>query len=237
MPLYCHRSLPEVKSALAADIACVTYGRYLRDGTLAGEELSADKIERRLSKRTGLGVIKSDIETIAARLAEVNQRRAGNAGRAYVALRTIGRPAHYSEVTEAHNTLFPHRELSEQSIETALNREKFGVVWVGMKGIYALGEWGYERPRKTLFETVRHIVKEVHARTGRPVPLAVILAEIGKYRQMVNLNSVRIAAFCNHDLREISKGYFVPKGPEEKHAKQISTDKLHRILEEFAGDC
>jgi len=34
MPLYCHRSLPEVKSALAADIACVTYGRYLRDGTL-----------------------------------------------------------------------------------------------------------------------------------------------------------------------------------------------------------
>ncbi|MGQ9707244.1 MAG: hypothetical protein ACUVWP_09695, partial [bacterium] len=64
--------------------------------------------------------------------------------RLYITLSSIGKPSHYSELTEKHNTLFPDRALSEQNVHTTLTRsEEEGIVWIGIKGVYALKKWGF----------------------------------------------------------------------------------------------
>lgn len=153
--------------------------------------------------------------------------------RVYLALRTSRAPAHYSEVTEVHNFLFPNHPSSERNIHAVLNREKYGVVWIGIKGTFALKEWGYEHPSTTLFDAVTEIVEQRHKVTAQPVPFAVIAAEIGKRRRLVNPNSLVLATQCNPKLRRIGKNSFVLKEPSEEMQEGISAEELDRILREF----
>jgi len=131
----------------------------------------------------------ADIEAIAKALSQFARRKLRIPERAYLALREIGRPAHFSEITEVYNCLFPECPVTERQVHHALGRERYGIVWIGVKGTFALKEWGYERPSKGLYQTVAEIVENAFNRTGKPVPFSVISAEIGKYRQVVNPNS------------------------------------------------
>jgi len=71
--------------------------------------------------------------------------------RLYIILYSIGKPTHYSELMEKHNILFPNRILNKQNTNSTLTRsEKEGIVWIGIKGYYALKEWGFEKPSKSL---------------------------------------------------------------------------------------
>jgi hypothetical protein len=107
------------------------------------------------------------------------------------------------------------------------------VVWIGVRGTYALKEWGYERPSKGLFEAVADIVENRYEATGTPVPFAVIAAEMGKLRRVVKLSSLTFATHCNPRLRRVSGDSFVPRAPDDEVVEEIAEDELDRILQEF----
>jgi hypothetical protein len=110
------------------------------------------------------------------------------------------------------------------------------VVWIGIRSTFALKEWGYEHPSKSLFDSVTEIVEERYKETAQPVPFGVIVAEMGKSRQIVNPSSLTIAAHCNPSLRRVGKESFVPKEPTEEIREEVSAEELDRILREFEKD-
>ena len=72
-------------------------------------------------------------------------------------LRSLGRAAHYKEIAEECNRLFPQREATVHSWHAALSlpgSETLGIVWIGRKGMYGLKEHGYSRPYTDLFDAV-----------------------------------------------------------------------------------
>ena len=97
------------------------------------------------------------------------------------ALRSLGRAAHYREIAEECNRLFPGRKTAVHSWHAALSlseSEVLGIVWIGRKGMYGLKEHGYSRPSTDLFDAAASIVETVFARTHRPVSDAVVMAEL-----------------------------------------------------------
>ena len=152
--------------------------------------------------------------------------------KAYLALKEIGRPTHFSEVADIYADMFPGECPSEHSIHAILLREQHGVVWIGSKGKFALEEWGYERPLISIHDAVAEIVIQKYEATGNPVRLNVIQAEIGRYRKLVNPNSIMIAAYCNSRLTNVYNDYFVPKEADDV-ASEADTDSLDQILKDF----
>jgi len=206
---------------------------WLKSSKWSPDKMDADSIAKRLEAKGRLSLIDSDVKALAERVAQFRRKRLRASERVCWALRSIGRPAHYSKVAEVHNSLFPDRVATERSIHAILLREEHGVVWIGRRGTFALKEWGYERPSKSLFDRVREIVGRIHEDTGKPVALSVIMAEIGRYRRLVNPNSVAIAAHCNPDLRRVYKDCFVPRGSNDQAQDEISAEELDRVLREF----
>ncbi len=148
-------------------------------------------------------------------------------------MRSIGRHAHYSKVAEVHNALFPNNQKSEHNIHAVLGRKQGGIVWIGVKGTYALKEWGFERPPKPLFYSVAEIVKNIYRRTGKPVPYQVIVAEIGKQRKIVKPSSLIFATHLNPELALVSKDTFIPKEFDGRIKDEIPADQLDNLLEKF----
>lgn len=164
-------------------------------------------------------LIKRDLEFLAESIIRFRLSRLNKEQKVYLALRTIGKPAHSAKITEVYNSLFPKHPSTEYNIYAVLSREKYGVVWIGIRSTFALKEWGYEHPSETLFNTVTKIVEEKYKETTRPVPFTVIVAEMGKYRQVVRNSSLTIASYRNPNLRRIGKNLFIPKKPDEDKKK------------------
>ena len=123
--------------------------------------------------------------------------------------------------TKVYNSLYPDHKSTEHNIHAMLNREKYGVVWIGIRSTFALKEWGYERPSKILFNKVTKIVEKKYKETTRPVPFTVIVAEMGKYRQVVKHSSITIASYRNPNLLHINKNSFIPKKKLKSSRKEI----------------
>jgi len=168
-----------------------------------------------------LFLIKRDLHFLAGHIIRFRLTRLYKEQRVYLTLRTIGKPAHSTKITEVYNSLFPGHKSTEYNIHAVLNREKYGVVWIGIRCIFALKEWGYERPSETLFNTITKIVKEKYKETIRPVSFTMIVAEMGKCRQVVKHSSLTIASYRNPNLRHIDKNSFIPKKPE-RYKKKFS---------------
>ena len=200
---------------------------------LSLRELEAVNIADQFENNVQNSLKESDIKILANRISLFRKKNLNRTQRVYLALSFIKRPAHYSKVTEIHNNLFPQYQLKDIKVHASLNKEKYGIVWLGMRGIYALREWGYRRPSRTLHETIFEIVKKIYISTGNPVSLTVIRAEIGKYRQIVNPNSVALGSYLNPFLHQISKNTFVPKDKKGQVQEEISGEQLDKILEEF----
>lgn len=130
--------------------------------------------------------------------------------------------------------MFPEDQDTEHNIHAKLTYNSYGVVWIGSKGTYALEEWGYEHPSLTLFNTVIGIVERKYTETGTPVPYSVVLAELGKYRKVINPSSVVFATYRNPRLTQIEGDYFIPK-PIEEFETDAAAGELDRILQEFEG--
>ena len=125
------------------------------------------EIEKHLELKSRTHFLKNDIKLIAKKIADYRKQNLLKTQRAYLALSDIGRPAHFSEIAKKHNMAWPNFAMSEHNIHAALSHQKHGIVWIGLKGIYALKEWGYDRPSLTLFETVTKIVQNKYKETNR----------------------------------------------------------------------
>ena len=180
-----------------------------------------------------LCLIESDLQILAESIAWFNRSHLNKRQKVYLALRTIGKPAHSAKITEVYNSFFPDQPSTEHNIHAVLSHEKYGVVWIGIRSTFALKEWGYEHPSETLFNTVTKIVKEKYRETAQPVPFTIIVAEMGKYRQVVRNSSLTIASHCNPNLRRIGKNSFIPKKHDEETKEEIYAEELDRILRDF----
>ena len=179
-----------------------------------------------------LQLIQEDVKEITDMLVPVIFKRLTKTQKVYLALKQIGKPAHFSEITDMYMDMFPREHPTENSIHAALLHEKYGVVWIGSRGKFALEEWGYEHPTSSLMDTIVSIVEERYQNTGIPVPFISIQAEIGKYRKLVNPNSLFIASYLNPRLQNVDDLCFIPQD-EANEEKEVSDDKLDRIFREF----
>jgi len=167
-------------------------------------------------------LMKRDLQFLAESIIRFRLKRLSKEQKVYLVLQTIGKPAHSAKITEVYNSLFPEHPSTEYNIHAVLSLEKYGVVWIGIRSTFALKEWGYEHPSKTLFNKVTKIVEEKYKETTRPVPFTIIVAEMGKYRQVVKNSSLTIASYRNPNLRHISKNSFIPKKPDGRYKKKFS---------------
>jgi hypothetical protein len=199
----------------------------------SSNQLATQAIADTLASQGPPGLVIRDVHALAQATADYRRKHLKRHRRVYLALQAVGRPAHYSRIAEIHNSMFPERAISEQSVHNCLCGEKLGVVWVGARGIYALKEWGYERPSATLFESVAEIVERTYGDTGRPVPYSVIVAEMGKTRPILNASSLTIATHCNERLRRVQGNHFVPRGDDRDAPDEPSEEELDRLLRGF----
>lgn len=179
-----------------------------------------------------LQLIQEDVEEITNVLIPIIHKRLMKTQKVYLTLKQLGRRAHFTEITDMYMRMFPGEYTTEHSIHATLLYEKYGVVWMGSKGMFALEEWGYERPTSTLMDTIAQIVEEKYRSTGNPVPFIAIQAEIGKYRKLVNPNSLILASYCNPRLKRVDNLRFVPR-EEVNDEEEVTDNELDRALKEF----
>ena len=147
---------------------------------------------------------------------------------AYEALRSLGRAAHFHEISEEANRLFPDRQCSTHSWHASLQlRESLslGIVWIGKKGMYGLEEHGYSRPIRDMFEAAASIVEAKYAETGQPVSYDFVMRELSRERQDPTPASVGIALSINNRLKPVGHGKYVPAA--RATGKQADTANLY----------
>lgn len=154
----------------------------------------------------------------------------------FFSLKRLGKPSHYSEVYEKYLKLFPEDVINEHSVHAMLSRRTYGIVWIGVRGTYALEEWGYQHPKKTLFETTYEIVEKIYQKKERPVPLGVITCELGKYRKIVNYASLYFATYFNEKLECVHKDHFIPKKLASSKSFKNEGQILDQVLRGFMNE-
>lgn len=201
-------------------------------GVLEGESIETDyrDVGSSIASSCPVPLNEDEIMMLARRLGDKRVKKVGAVDRVRQVMKRIGKPAHYSSISDLYEEMFPDHPTSVHQI---LSRQEQGIVWIGLKGVYALRDWGYERPDKTLFDTVADIVLKAHKQTRKPVSFSMIEAEIGKYRAVVNPSSLSIAAYCNPKLEKAGKDSFIPKRRMRFSSEGLSRKELDRLLEDF----
>jgi len=179
-----------------------------------------------------ISLAREDLIKLARLFWQASRTKLTKSQKVYLALKQIGKPAHYSVIFKTYDSLFPEDQISEYYVHAILGREEHGVVWIGVKGTFALREWGYEHPSSTLFKNVLEIVQQKFTQTGKAVPYAVITAEIGKHRRIVRPQSIFYATHFNPGLERVYGDYFIPKADNQEE-KEISAEELDEILQRF----
>ena len=177
-----------------------------------------------------------EIEKLSTRINEYINETARIREIVYAALKKLNRPAHYSEITRICNTMFDKRVFTPKQIHRSLaSRSHELYVWIGLRGVYALKEWGFKRPDRSLYQTVFEIVDLRFNRTSRPVPLNYIYKEIGKYRKIVNENSLYFACNFNPKIKVLKKDMFVPEniGEDTTEDKGRNSKKDMKFLDDL----
>jgi hypothetical protein len=198
-----------------------------------------DYVEQRqilnwLRTKNNIYLNKKDLQELSRSIADYCKTELTKEQKVYVALKKIGKPAHSLRITEMFNSMFPDSPSTEHNVHAVLSQENNGIVWIGIRSTFALEEWGYEHPSLTLFDTVKTIVKNKYEKTNQPVPFNIIVSEMGKYRRIVNRNSLVIASHCNPDLQRIGENSFIPKDNIEAIQEDDNfKDKLDRVLKEM----
>ena len=190
--------------------SCSTEFQVFQARKWVPEETSADAIANRMDISSRPCLMGADLRAIAETIPVAELRTPTKAEGVEIVLRRIGRPAHYSRMAREYNRLFPHVPMADHKVHAVLKRQRSTFVWVGTKGVYALKEWGYERPSKGLFETVAEITGDRFARTGKPVPYADIVTEMGKHRAIVKASSLWLATRFNPSIRNVGGKRFTP---------------------------
>ena len=200
------------------------------------EVADSDRVAERLDCGALSNLGRNDLDRIAVAIAQDRYGKLTKQEKVYLTLQHLGKPAHFSEVAEIYNWHAPMREHNVHAIMSRCGEpdvEQYGIVWIGIKGTYALKEHGYERPRLGIFDAVTKVVEEKYEETQKPVHISVITTELGKYRQFVNPASLAFATGTNPCLEQVSKDYFIPKDPQREAQTTDEASDLDRILREF----
>jgi len=202
--------------------------------SLAKKSTGAVALHKLLEEEWHPGYKCSDLDIIASEYVDATAKKLTKLDKVYFALKSIGRPAHFSRVANIYNALYEDEYSSEHTVQSTLLRDTERVVHIGIRGTYALKEWGYEKPPMRLFDSVTDIVTKKFAETGKPIPFTVIEGEIGKYRQVVNPKSLLIAAHLNPKLQRIGSNSFRPKelGTADEN-NDLAPEELDKILRDF----
>jgi len=149
--------------------------------------------------------------------------------RTYIALKDLGQPSHYSDIAIRHNEIFPEYSTIERNIHAVLTVYPDHFVWTGKLGVYALPEWGYERPKMSLLETCYKIVSERYEDTGKPVEYSYVQSQMYKYRKVVNPNSIFFSCHFNEAINVTQDNKLIPADKTE--SVYIDTDEDYRKIE------
>jgi len=155
----------------------------------------------------------------------------------HLVLKRIGRPAHYSEIALVCNNLYPEKHFVPRNVHATLSREyseDLPWVWTGIRGVFALKEWGYQRPQLDLYQAVTKIVEERYSQTKRPVAIPEIVAGLSKYRPLTKKSSLTFALSLNKKITKVGRQGYVPVSKAESLAKNNSfLDDLNNKLQSF----
>lgn len=187
-------------------------------GAVSPDDLDPVKVSEWLGGREP-GLVPGDLQRIAGWICARRAEKLTRVQKVILAMKRVGRPAHYSEITEVYKTLFPQDDISAGSIHSCLLRGSAAgpeseIVWAGGKGVFALRQWGYARPEKPLAVEAFEVVTEKYAETRRPVPLTLIAAELGAKRAVVKRSSLLSALFGNPAVKYLGGELFVPADEE-----------------------
>ena len=113
----------------------------------------------------------------------------GTREKAYLVLKTAGKPLHFREIAELIDTygLQKKKHSHPQTVHNELIKDKRFVL-VG-RGIYALSDWGYKRG------TVKEVITEILKSAGSPLSREEVLDRVLEIRQVkkstviINLNT------------------------------------------------
>ncbi len=196
-------------------------------------EIDPQAIAFKIQSLEDLTLLASDIDMIAEEIFGYSMSHQKKSEKVIVVLQKIGKPSHFSEVAKVYREMFPDEQITDHSIHALLGREEHGIVWIGMRGTYALSEWGYERPSKGLFDSVAEIVSNLYNQNGQPVPMQTIITEMGKYRKIARLSSIIVATTCNQGIVSVGNNCFVPQ--ESVKDKQIYdySSNMDLLLRDF----
>lgn len=160
-------------------------------------------------------------------------KRLSHKDRVIISLYSLGKPSHYADITSKYNELFPESKTNFRNVHAVLSDRAPEVVWVGVKGTYALSAWGYERPSQGLYDTVTMIVKQIFEVTNHPVSVKQILGEMPRHRKAFTHNGVLMAISLNPKLRQISSDTYVLITADFHDDKEEMDDELDSILSYF----
>lgn len=209
------------------DFGEVSYPKYAHNTCSAIEWIES---------KIGLVLVKNDLEKLSEVIDSRRPKHLPVREKLRAVLESIGHPAHYSEIAEVYNELFPEDARTEAHVNSVLHGRRCkdnGIVWIGARGMFALKDWGYKRPRHSLQKTVVNIAQKLYRDTHKPVRFEVIVAELGKHRKFVKHSSLQTAIKSNPGLERVSRELFVPKKSKRIYTKRISGDSLDKILQRF----
>lgn len=188
-----------------------------------------------LDTKINIGFSKFEIEKLSLITQKQTVETTTSLDRVYLALKNIGKPAHYSEVASKYNEMFPDYFLSDHNVHATLGRKTKEIVWIGAKGTFALSEWGYSRPLKPIHEAIMDIVEELYERTGNPVPKTMIITELYKYRTVINQNSLIMALSFNKGVVNVGRDLYVPKKEfkDENLSEKKSQEYIDKAFDNF----
>lgn len=145
------------------------------------------------------------------------------------ALRQIGHPAHYTEITEVANQMLPSdMQVEPHNIHAQLQRMSDTFVWVE-SGTYGLAEWGLERS-KFYVDIIKRIFKEC----GHPLSIQETLTQVCAVRDCKESTVTMLLTF-NEQFRKFPGDVY---GLAEWHEDEFpdATYREKRLLAEIAND-
>ncbi len=147
-------------------------------------------------------------------------------------LRSIGCPAHYSDITEKVRKIGGEKyaNCSFDSIHGALSLYS-DFVWVGRRGVYGLKEWSLSPPDKSLEDQIYSILKD----SGKPLSKQNIATQLSKKRPYFSEASLNLILSTSDKIIKNQSNLYRVANKEDIEArivKKAQTDKMSNAMEE-----
>ena len=227
---------------LIIDGKCVP-SHFFNKSMLWKKRIKFKNIINEVKKRNFHWLCWKDLMFFYNKLNSLHEIKQNKIHRIYCTMKEIGKPAHYRTIAERYNEIYPIYSNTEHNIHAGLTIYPNYFVWTGVFGVYALNEWGYQRPKLSLHETCYKIVKEQYEKTGKPVNFSYVEEKIFEYRKIVNPTSIVFSCYLNPGIKVLDNKTLVPAKVEdwiqvdnEEEIAQLTNEEheeLERKLREF----